>query len=377
MARVHQLFRRVVDLGASDLHIAAGLQPRLRLAGLLQPVEGWSKLDAREIRRIMQEIVSEEQWQRFEETGDLDFAYSLEGLGRFRVNYFEQEYGAAAVFRRIPDEILTLDQLGLPKAVGDLADLEIGLVLVTGPTGCGKSTTLAAIVDRINASSSRHVLTIEDPVEFIHREKRCAISQRQLGTDTESFSAALKAAMRQDTDVILVGEMRDLETIALAVTAAEMGVLVLGTLHTNSAAKTIDRLIDVFPADQQPSIRSSLSNSLVAVVAQILIPTVDGTSRVAACEILLRTPGLGNVIREANTPMIRSIIQSGRAQGMRSMDDALLELVRAGTITAPEAHRRALEKKSFERLLEQENASPTAPETEGRGAAPDDRPRET
>ncbi|MDH3402675.1 MAG: PilT/PilU family type 4a pilus ATPase [Acidobacteriota bacterium] len=362
MARLHQLFRSVFELGASDLHLASGLEPRIRIAGLLQPVEGWATMASGEMRAILREIVSAEQWRRFEETGDLDFAYSLETLGRFRANYFEQENGAAAVFRRIPEEILSLEELGLPKVVGDLADLESGLVLVTGPTGSGKSTTLAALVDRMNTESARHILTIEDPVEFIHREKRCAISQREVGIDTESFGAALKAGMRQDADVILVGEMRDLETIGLAVRAAEMGVLVLGTLHTNSAAKTIDRLIDVFPADEQSAIRSSLSSSLAAVVAQILLPTPDGKSRVAACEILLRTRGLGNVIREANTPMIRSIIQAGRARGMRSMDDALLELVRAGTITARVAHRRAFEKKLFEDLLRRESGQNEAAE---------------
>jgi twitching motility protein PilT len=353
MARLDDLFRAVRDGGASDLHLAAGIEPRIRRHGQLIPVAGWTTPGNAELRRWMRELVSESQWGRYEAGGDLDFAYGLPGVGRFRANYLLQESGSAAVFRRIPDEILPVEDLGLPPAIAPLAELERGLVLITGPTGSGKSTTLAAIIDRVNSTYAKHIVTIEDPVEFVHREKRCAISQREVGTDTESFGAALRGALRQDADVILVGEMRDLETIALAVTAAEMGTLVFGTLHTNSAAKTIDRMIDVFPAEQQAQIRTSLANSLQAIVAQILVPTADDLGRVAACEILLRTSGLPNVIRTGNIAMLRSILDSGKARGMRLMDDSLMDLVRSGRITAREAHRRATERKAFEVLLDE------------------------
>ena len=360
MARLHELFRAVHALGASDLHLAAGLEPRVRRLGELEPVEGWAPVSHRELSGWLREIVSDDRWSEYEATGDLDFAYGLDGVGRFRANYLRQATGAAAVFRRIPDRILTVEELGLPQVVAGLADLERGLVLVTGPTGSGKSTTLAAVIDRINRNYPKHVVTIEDPVEFLHRDHRCVISQREVGTDADGFEGALRAAMRQDADVILVGEMRDLETIALAVTAAEMGSLVFGTLHTNSAAKTIDRLVDVFPAEQQPQIRTTLASSLQAVVSQILLPTADGARRVAVTEILLRTSGLGNIIRTSNTPMLRSVIQSGRSRGMRSLDDSLLELARAGTISARLAYRRAEEKREFERLLREHGEDPEA-----------------
>ncbi|MEZ5332723.1 MAG: PilT/PilU family type 4a pilus ATPase [Thermoanaerobaculia bacterium] len=361
MNHLDELFRTVRDEQASDLHLASGLEPRMRRHGELQAVPAWSAPGNAELRRWMRELVTEEQWARYEETGDLDFAYGLAGVGRFRANYLLQENGAAAVFRRIPDEILPVEALGFPEAVGRLAELERGLVLITGPTGSGKSTTLAAIIDRINSTRPLHIVTIEDPVEFVHREKRCAISQREVGADTRSFGAALKGALRQDADVVLVGEMRDLETIALAVTAAEMGALVFGTLHTNSAAKTIDRMIDVFPADQQAQIRTSLANSLEAIVAQILVPTADGKGRAAACEILLRTSGLANVVRTGNITMLRSILDSGKSLGMRTMDESLLELVRSGRVDAREAYRRATDRQAFETLLERSGRADSLP----------------
>jgi twitching motility protein PilT len=333
----------------SDLHLAAGQPPRMRRKGSLDPVEGAAPLSDADVRALLAEIASPEQWQGFEQQHDLDFAYGIEGVGRFRVNYFVQENGAGAVFRLIPEEIQTLDGLGMPAAIRAFAHLDRGLVLVTGPTGSGKSTTLAAIIDEINESHTRHVLTIEDPIEFVHPNKKCVFSHREVGVHTRGFAPALRAALREDADVILVGEMRDYDTISLAVTAAEMGSLVFGTLHTNGAAKTIDRVIDAYPADEQPQARLSLSESLAGVVSQQLLRTADGKGRCAANEILLRTPGLANVIREGNTPMLLNIIQSGKAQGMQTMDDALLALVQAGRIRPEDAYFKATEKARFER----------------------------
>ena len=353
MARLDELFRSLKDHGGSDLHLAAGLEPRIRLHGALEPVAGWPALAHDELREMMREIATDPQWREYEGSGDADFAYGLPGVARFRVNYLRQENGAGAVFRIIPEQIVPLERLGMPKAVEELAHLQQGLVLVTGPTGSGKSTTLAAILDRINETYDKHVVTIEDPVEFVHPNKHCVFSQREVGADTESFGAALRAAIRQDADVILVGEMRDLDTIALAITAAEMGSLVFGTLHTNGAANTIDRLVDAFPADQQAQIRTTLSESLAAVVSQLLLRTADGAGRCAALEILLKTQGLPNVIREGNTPMIVSIIQSGRAAGMQLMDDHLMALLDAGRITPRDAYMKATNKQRFEGMIEE------------------------
>jgi len=298
------------------------------------------------------EIASGQQWQDYETSGDLDFAYSLTGVARFRVNYLNQHQGAAAVFRIIPEKILTFDELGTPQSVRDLAYLEQGLVLVTGPTGSGKSTTLAAIINEINENFSKHIVTIEDPVEFIHPNKKCILSQREVFHDTVSFGDALKVAIRQDADVILVGEMRDLETIELAITAAEMGTLVFGTLHTNSATKTIDRLIGAFPANQQEQIRTTLADSICAIVSQLLLPTADGGGRCAAFEILLRTNSLPKLIREGNTTMLKSVIQGRRNKGMCTMDDSLMELFDDGAITAAMALSRASSKPRFESLVD-------------------------
>ncbi len=351
MARVHDLFRYLKDNGGSDLHLAANLPPRLRVHGSLKDVEGWPTLTHEELSEILHQIVSEEQWTDFSGCGDLDFAYGLPGVARFRANYLRQENGVAAVFRIIPEKILTAEQLGLPEAVRKMADARQGLILVTGPTGSGKSTTLAAIIDRINSTYTRHIVTIEDPVEFVHPNKTCVLSQREVGSDTESFASALRSVVRQDADVVLVGEMRDLETIALAITAAEMGTLVFGTLHTNNAAKTIDRLVDAFPAKEQSQIRTTLAESIIGIVSQLLLPTADGQGRVASHEILLRTSGLPNVIREGNTPMLRSIIQGGRAQGMCSMDDSLLALVKSGKVSGEAALGKAEDKPRFEQSL--------------------------
>jgi twitching motility protein PilT len=351
MAKVDALLRNLKGHDGSDLHLVAGLEPRVRTHGALEPVRGWGTIDHESLQGLLQEIVDPAQWDRYQSEGDLDFAYGLKGTARFRANYFVQENGAGAVFRIIPEDIVPIEELKLPKAVGELADLRQGLVLVTGPTGSGKSTTLAAVVDRINRTQARHIVTIEDPVEFVHQNNRCVISHREVGGHTRGFAPALRAAIRQDADVILVGEMRDLETISLAITAAEMGALVFGTLHTNSAIKTIDRLIDVFPADQQPQARLSLSESLAGIVAQLLVPTADGDGRMAVNEILLRTDALPNVIREGNTHMLLSIIQAGKSQGMVSMDDALFDCVKQGKILPQDAHRRATDKTRFENLL--------------------------
>jgi twitching motility protein PilT len=353
MARLHELFLLLKERGGSDLHLAAGLAPRIRLNGELHALEGRAPLEHEGLLELLRELVSEEQWREYRKSGDLDFAYGLSGLARFRCNYFTQENGAAAAFRLIPEEIVPLETLALPRAVEDLAHLHQGLVLVTGPTGSGKSTTLASILDRINSTYTKHVVTIEDPVEFVHQNRKSIFSQRQVGIDTESFGAALRAAIRQDADVILVGEMRDLETISLAITAAEMGALVFGTLHTNGAANTIDRLIDAFPAEEQAQVRTTLAESLAAVVSQLLLRTVDGQGRCAANEILLKTPGLPNVIREGNTPMIVSIIQGGRAAGMQLMDDALMALVESGRVTPREAYLKATNKQRFEGLIQE------------------------
>jgi len=356
LARIHQLFRTLKEVGGSDLHLAATLAPRIRIHGALEPVEGWAVLSDQELQVLLREIASEEQWESYQGCGDLDFAYGLEGVARFRANYLRQENGAAAVFRIIPERILTLDELGLPESIEGLAHTRQGLILVTGPTGSGKSTTLAAIIDCINKTYEKHIVTIEDPVEFVHQNHQCVLSQREVGRDTESFAAALKVAVRQDADVILVGEMRDLETISLAVTAADMGTLVFGTLHTNSAAKTIDRLIDAFPAEEQSQIRTTLAESIVGIVSQLLLPTVDGRGRCAVHEILLKTGGLANIIREGNTPMLQSIIQGGRKKGMCMMDDSLFEKVEAGKISAKSASMKAQDKARFEPLVQEEES---------------------
>jgi twitching motility protein PilT len=351
VARLDDLLRTLRQNGGSDLHLAAGLEPRIRIHGGLDPVPGWSTLGDDELRAMMRELAQARHWDEYERTSDVDFAYGLDGVARFRANYFAQENGAAAVFRIIPERIVSLEELRLPSAIEKIAHLQKGLVVVTGPTGSGKSTTLAAVIDHINRSYARHIVTIEDPVEFVHQNKQSVVTHREVGSDTVDFADALRAAVRQDADVVLVGEMRDRETITAAVTAAEMGLLVFGTLHTNGAAKTIDRIIDAFPANEQPQIRISLSESLAAVVSQLLLPTIDGKGRVAVNEILLRTSGLPNLIREGNTPMIGSLIQSGKGEGMQSMDDALMGLVQQKRIHPRDAYLKAGDKSRFESLV--------------------------
>jgi twitching motility protein PilT len=350
--RIHELLKKTLEKGGSDLHLAAGMEPRMRVHGALDPVGGWPELVADELASLLREVVSREQWQQFLDSGDLDFALQVEGVARFRANFLRQERGSSAVFRTIPEKIAALEDLGLPSVLGKLADLRAGLVLVTGPTGSGKSTTLAAIIDRINRTSARHIVTIEEPVEFVHTSVKSTFSQREVGSDTDSFASALRGAIRQNADVVLVGEMRDLETISLALRAAEMGLLVFGTLHTNSASKTIDRLIDVFPADEQAQTRVSLAESLVAIVAQLLVPKADGSGRMAVNEILLKTSGLPNLIREGNLPMLVTLMQSGKKDGMQLLDDVLFDLVQMEVVTAKEAHLKAQDKARFEPLLQ-------------------------
>jgi twitching motility protein PilT len=352
MADLDVLLRYLKDHRGSDLHLATGLEPRIRVHGSLEPVENWKPLAAADMDRLLSGIVTQKQWEEYQRTRDLDLAYGLTGLARFRVNFLWQENGPGAVFRIIPEEIVSLDKLDLPPAVGKLAEISQGLVLVTGPTGSGKSTTLAAIIDRINRNQAKHIVTIEDPVEFVHQNHKSVMSHREVGAHTNAFAAALRAAVREDADVILVGELRDLETISLAITAAEMGALVFGTLHTNNAAKTIDRIIDAFPADQQDQIRTTLSESVAAILSQLLIPAADGKGRFAAIELLLKTQGLPNVIREANTPMIYSIIQAGKQAGMQTMDEALMTLLQAKKISSQDALARASDKNKFEALVE-------------------------
>lgn len=347
MADIDRLFRKVKEDNASDLHLLEGLPAKYRVHGTLQVIKGEPVLTEESLRKYLIEICRPHQWKLYEESGDLDFAYGLEGIARFRCNYLRQVHGRGAVFRQIPDKILTVEDLGLPKSVANLAHLRSGLVLVTGPTGSGKSTTLAAIMNLINRTYKKHIVTIEDPIEFVHENEKSVITQREVGQHSEGFASALKAAVREDPDVILVGEMRDLETISLALTAAELGLLVFGTLHTNSASKTIDRVIDVFPAGRQPMIRTMLAESVQAVVSQLLLKKVGG-GRVACHEVLIRREGLSNMIREGAISKITSMIEIGRQDGMQLMDQGLMKLFKDGTITGEDAFMKAFNKKTFE-----------------------------
>jgi twitching motility protein PilT len=346
MARIDAFFKLMTDLGASDLHVVAGSQPVLRIRGDMERVK-YKVLDDDELTSMLYEITPEEKVKVFEETGDIDFAYELPGLARFRANFFRQLNGIGAVFRLIPSNIMTADQLGLPPVITQLAMLHKGLVLVTGPTGSGKSTTLAAIVDYANRHRKDHIITVEDPVEFVHLSHGCIVNHREVGRHTRSFATALRAALREDPDIILVGEMRDLETIQLAIEAAATGHLVFGTLHTQSAAKTVDRIIDVFPANQQEQIRSTLSDSLKAVVAQTLFKRIDVKGRCAALEILICTPACANLIRESKTFQIPSVIQTGRKYGMQSLDNAIEDLMKKSWISAEEAYSKSIDKSKF------------------------------
>jgi twitching motility protein PilT len=350
MARLDTYFRAMHQQGASDLHLVAGNLPAMRLHGEMKKLKAEALTDAA-LRELLRELPSPEAWQQFEETGDVDFGYELEGVARFRANYFQQKNGAAAVFRLIPSDILTCEQLGLPPSVRKLSQLKKGLVLVTGPTGSGKSTTLAAIIDDANRTRRDNIITIEDPIEFVHPGQSCLVSHREVGTHTRSFGAALRAALREDPDILLVGEMRDKETVALAIEAAATGHLVFGTLHTQNAAKTVDRVIEVFTAEEQPQIRSTLADSLKAVVAQNLFRRVDTSGRVAALEVMIVTPAISNLIREGKTYQIPSAMQTGKKHGMQSLDTAIAELLEQKIIAPKEAYEKAVNKDPFARLL--------------------------
>ena len=367
MAQIDQFLKVLVEQSGSDLHLTVGSPPVMRVHGSMQRIK-FRELSNKDMEALVYEIMEEDWRIRFLDLMDFDFAYEIadlaladqldeEGLGadlaRFRVNVVWQKKGLGAVMRTIPTKILTADQLALPDAVRKLCMLTKGLVLVTGPTGSGKSTTLAAMVDLINETRAEHVLTIEDPIEFVHANKKCLVNQREIGTNTRSFANALRAALREDPDVILVGEMRDRETMELGMTAAETGHLVFGTLHTNSAPKTVDRIIDVFPADQQEQIRAMLAEALKGVVAQVLMRTKDGKGRVAALEIMDGTSAIGNLIRENKVHQIPSIIQTGKKDGMQLLDQHILEYLMSGKITAEEAYMKANNKQAFKQHLKQ------------------------
>ena len=331
---------------ASDLHLSSGLPPMIRVHGDVRRIN-LPAMEHKDVHAMVYDIMNDGQRKHYEETLECDFSFEIPNLARFRVNAFVQNRGAAAVFRTIPSKVLTLEDLGAPKIFKDISEYPRGIVLVTGPTGSGKSTTLAAMINHINENDHAHILTVEDPIEFVHESKKCLINQREVGPHTLSFSNALRSALREDPDVILVGEMRDLETIRLALTGAETGHLVFGTLHTSSAAKTIDRVVDVFPAADKERVRSMLSESLRAVISQTLLKTKDGMGRTAAHEIMIGTPAIRNLIRENKVAQMYSAIQTGAQLGMQTLDQNLLDLVRRNVVSAAEARSRAANKDAF------------------------------
>src|SRR3984893_8610061 len=370
MPSLDQFLHVIVEHGGSDLHIGEGQPPKMRKHGDVAPIREEPML-REETMSMLREVTGEHNWKIFEERGDLDFAYEMDRASRFRCNYLKQANGYGAVFRLIPTKIATLDELGIPLVVKEFGHLRGGLVLVTGPTGSGKSTTLAALMDYINETFARHIVTIEEPIEFVHGNKRSIITQREVPADSRSFPEALKAALREDVDIVLVGEMRDLETISLALTAAETGLLVFGTLHTNNARKTVDRMVDVFPASRQAHARAMLANSLRGVLAQLLLKKADGSGRVAVNEILVGTAAVSAIIREGATQKLQDVIVSGKSQGMQFMDDAIFALLQNGTVTPHEAFMKAIDKNRFKKFLppEEEHLGDAA------GAVPDDEKR--
>jgi twitching motility protein PilT len=370
MSYIDQFLAVIVAEGASDLHIAEGQPPKMRRHGDVMPIRN-EPIIREEAAAMLSEMCGAQRWEIFEERGDLDFAYAMDEKSRFRCNFLRQANGFGAVFRLIPTTVASLDALGIPPVVKQFSHLRGGLVLVTGPTGSGKSTTLAALLDYINENFSRHIVTIEEPIEFVHRNKRSLITQREVPVDSASFPDALKAALRQDADIVLVGEMRDLETISLALTAAETGLLVFGTLHTNNARKTVDRMVDAFPADKQAQARTMLANSLRGVLAQLLLKKADGSGRIAVNEILIASPAVSAIIREGATQKLQDVIVAGKGQGMQIMDDAIQAVLQQGVISAHEAFMKAIDKNRFKQFLPAEekgfgNAA---------GSAPDDRKR--
>ncbi len=367
MAYIDQFLSVIVEQGASDLHIGEGQPPKMRRHGDVMPIRE-VPVTRDEAAGMLSEIAGAQSWEIFEERGDLDFAYEMDEKSRFRCNFLKQTNGYGAVFRLIPTKIATLEQLGIPPIVKQFGHLRGGLVLVTGPTGSGKSTTLAALIDYINENFSRHIVTVEEPIEFVHTNKRSIITQREVPVDCVSFPDGLKAALREDADIVLVGEMRDLETISLALTAAETGLLVFGTLHTNNARKTIDRMVDAFPANKQPQVRAMLANSLRGVLAQLLLKKTDGSGRLAVNEILIASPAVSAIIREGATQKLQDVIVAGKGQGMQFMDDAIHAVLQTGAVSPHEAFMKAIDKNRFKQFL--------PPDEEGlgnsAGAAPDD-----
>ncbi|MBU0479509.1 MAG: type IV pilus twitching motility protein PilT [Proteobacteria bacterium] len=350
MAQIDAFFKLMNEQGASDLHMVSGQQPLLRIRGDMERIK-YNVLENDKLKSMLYEIISEDKIKHFEETGDIDFGYEIPGLARYRGNLFQQKFGVGAVFREIPSTIMTCQQLNLPKVVSKLATLPKGLVLVTGPTGSGKSTTLAAIVDESNRLRKDHIITVEDPIEFVHESQNCVVNHREVGTHTKSFSAALRGALREDPDIIMVGEMRDLETISLAMEAAMTGHLVFATLHTLNASKTVDRIIEIFPANQQSQVRSTLADALRAVISQTLFKRIDIKSRVPALEILVCTPAVRNLIREGKTYQLPSVMQTGKKYGMSTMDDSIMEMLQKRWISAEDAYTNSIDKSKFVSFL--------------------------
>lgn len=351
MAQIDALFRYLVENRGSDLHLSEGQFPKVRVHGSVVPIPDQPVLEGQSFHDLLAEICDPKAFQKYLETGDLDFAYAMDEQSRFRCNYLKQSNGLAAVFRLIPTEIASLEDLGVPQVVKEFGHIRSGLILVTGPTGSGKSTTLAALLDYINSNFNRHIITIEEPIEFVHRNKKSIITQREVPIQTPSFSDGLRAALREDADIVLVGEMRDLETISLALTAAETGLLVFGTLHTNNARKTIDRIIDVFPADQQSQVRTMLAASLRGVLAQLLCKRVDRPGRTAVHEILFATPAVAAIIREGATQKLYDVITGGKSEGMQFMDESIWSKLREGMISPEEAYMKAIDKTRFKKFL--------------------------
>jgi twitching motility protein PilT len=350
MARIDSFFKFMMEQKASDLHLSTGNQPMLRIHGDLVRIDS-PPLESDDLKALVYEIAPETKIKTFEETGDVDFGYEYPGFARYRANFLNQKNGIAAVFRLIPSKVLTMEELGLPPVLKRFANLKKGLVLVTGPTGSGKSTTLAAMIDFANLHRKDHIITVEDPIEFVHRSQQSLVNQREVGVHTRSFASALRGALREDPDIILVGEMRDLETIELALTAAATGHLVFGTLHTSNAPKTIDRIIDVFPTNQQNQVRAGLSESLKGVVAQNLFKRVDQPGRCAALEILVCDAPIANLIREGKTHQIAGMMQVGKKKGNQPLDDAIMDLLRTAKISPEEAYEKSNDKKKFRALL--------------------------
>ncbi|MES2469578.1 MAG: PilT/PilU family type 4a pilus ATPase [Verrucomicrobiota bacterium] len=358
-AVIDQFFHELIELGGSDLHIAEGQPPKVRVHGGVRAIRE-EILTHEFMEQMLTGICEPRAWEKFMSRGDLDFAYEMDEDSRFRCNYYKQQNGLGAVFRLIPTKIKTLEELGVPQVIKRFGEMRSGLVLVTGPTGSGKSTTLAALIDYINTNYARHIITVEEPIEFVHKNKMSVITQREVPIQTPTFSDGLRASLREDADIVLVGEMRDLETISLALTAAETGLLVFGTLHTNNARKTVDRLVDVFPSDQQSQVRTMLAASLRGVVAQLLMKTADGKGRVAVNEVLVATPAVAAIIREGATQKLTDVITGGSAYGMQFMDNAIWDNLKIEKVTPMEAYMKAIDKTRFKKYLPKETGDTMA-----------------